>query len=180
VPIGSATRASSLAMVLVTATGFAGGGGWTAGRAPEPVVVDDAAVEAMTADPHAGHVPSDPGAPAPIAAATSHEHHAHHGPAAQTKTAATHHHSHDCEKGICRCDSRCPPRRSGPCGGVMRSCSGDRQDVGLGPGPLRPFLLSAMAVPAPGFDRLAPPNANFTPLTRALELFSPPPRASSI
>ena len=34
----------------------------------------------------------------------------------------------------------------------MRSCSGDRQDAGVGPGPLRPFLLSAVATLAPGFE----------------------------
>jgi hypothetical protein len=164
VRIAAAMRGSSLVMVFVTATGFAGAGGWTAGRTPEAVAVDDPA-------------------PAPAAAAApSHAHHAHHAPetAARTETGARHHHNHDCENGICRCDSRCPPRRSGPCGGTMRSCSGGGQDTGLGPGPIRPFLLSAVAVLAPGFDRLDRLDTDSTPLTLAREPFSPPPRSSSL
>jgi hypothetical protein len=163
VPITSANRASSLVMALVTATGFAGGGGWTAGRTmPAAVDVAPAAADAANPDAHAGHG----------------QHHGHH--AAHAPAGAAAHHSHDCEKGICRCDSRCPPRRSGPCGGAMRSCSGDGQDAGLGPGPMRPFLLSAVAELAPGFDRLARPDVASTPPSRALDVVSPPPRPSSI
>lgn len=62
----------------------------------------------------------------------------------------------------------------------MRSCSGDGQDAGLGPGPLRPFLLSAVAMLAPVDGRLDPQEAAFVPLTRTLEPVSPPPRPSSI
>jgi hypothetical protein len=173
-----ATRASSLLMVIVTATGFAGGGGWGVGRAPAPAAVDKDATPSPAVETHAGHVRADPAAA--TAAVPSHEHHAQHAPQSSAIPAGStaKHHSHDCEKGICRCDSRCPPRR--PCGGAMRSCSGDGQDAGLGPGPLRPFLLSAVAVLAPAFDRLARPDAASTPLTRALDVVSPPPRPSSI
>ena len=161
-----ATRASALVMVLVTSTGFAGGGGWSAGRTP------------------AAHAPSDASnaaAPAAAAAVASHEHHAHHAPtpAAHAKT-ASHHHGHDCENGICRCDSRCPPRRSGPCGGALRPCSGGGQEPAAGPGPVRPFLLSAFAVLAPTAGRLEPQEAVLVPLTRSLDPFSPPPRVSSL
>jgi hypothetical protein len=166
---------SSLVMVLVTATGFVGGGGWTAGRTSAPVAADEHAR-------HSGHVPSDAPAATTTAAQSHGEHHAHHTPQPSTARAdsAPKHHSHDCEKGICRCDSRCPPRRSGPCGGVLRPCSGAGQDAGLGPGPMRPFLLSAVAMLAPGFERIRPPDPPFVPVTRALEPVSPPPRASSI
>jgi hypothetical protein len=193
VPIVSATRASSLAVVLVTTTGFAGGGGWMAGRAPAPVAAVDVASVDEAAHEHAGHsghaaddsssakVP----APAPAAAESHGEHHAHHAhhapePSAARADSAPKHHGHDCEKGICRCDSRCPARRSGHCGGALRSCSGDGQDSGLAPGPLRPFLLSSVAVLAPGFEHLGQPDPPFVAVTRSLEPVSPPPRTSSI
>jgi hypothetical protein len=176
-------------MVLVTATGFVGGGGWTAGRASAPVAAEDEATvdEMMTADEHAGHsghatTDPAPSAPEPAAVPSPGEHHAHHTPAAAAARtdAARPQHDHDCEKGICRCDSRCPPRRSGPCGGALRPCSGGGQDTGLGSSPSRPFLLSAAAVLAPGDERLEPREAAFVLVTRALEPVSPPPRASSI
>ena len=62
----------------------------------------------------------------------------------------------------------------------MRSCSGEGQDAGLGPGSQRPFLLSAVAMLGPGFEHLTEPDPPFVAATRALEPVSPPPRTSSI
>lgn len=62
----------------------------------------------------------------------------------------------------------------------MRSCSGEGRDAGLGPAPLRPFLLSAVAMLAPGFEHLTQSDPPFVAVTRALEPVSPPPRTSSI
>jgi hypothetical protein len=168
VPVVSAIRASSLAMVLVTATTFVGGGGWMAGRTTDR---NDAAPA----------LPAPAAAPAPVVQGHgAHAHHAHHVEGPSTRPAAGRHHDHDCENGVCRCDSRCPPRRSGPCGGAMRSCQGAGDEAGLGPGPVRPFLLSAAFVPGPGFERLGPPDSPFVAVTRAPEPVAPPPRTSSI
>ena len=165
-PVVTATRASSLAMVLVTATTFIGGGGWMAGR---------------TTDRNDAVAPQ----PAPAPPVEVHgEHHGHHAPRATEPSAgpaaAGRHHDHDCANGVCRCDSRCPPRRSGPCGGAMRSCPGADDEAGLGPGPVRLFLLSAALVPGPGFERLDRPESPFVAVTRASEPVAPPPRTSSI
>lgn len=156
-------------MVFVTATTFVGGGGWMAGRATDR-------------NEAAPPLPVPAAAPAPVAQGHgAHAHHAHHAEGRSTRPAtAGGHHDHDCENGVCRCDSRCPPRRSGPCGGAMRSCQGAGDEAGLGPGPVRPFLLSASFVPGPGFERLGPPDAPFVAVTRASEPVAPPPRTSSI
>jgi hypothetical protein len=156
-------------MVLVTATTFVGGGGWMAGRTTDR---NDAAPA----------LPAPTAAPAPVVQGHgAHAQHAHHveGPSARP-AAAGRHHDHDCANGVCRCDSRCPPRRSGPCGGAMRSCQGAGDAAGLGPGPVRPFLLSAAFVPGPGFERLDRPESPFVAVTRASEPVAPPPRTFSI
>ncbi len=62
----------------------------------------------------------------------------------------------------------------------MRSCQGAGDEGGLGPGPVRPFLLSVAFVPGPGFERLDRPESPFAAVTRAPEPVAPPPRTFSI
>ena len=176
-------RASSLAVLLVVITGSVGGAGWTAGRQLRPAAGPDVVTADVTSghDAHAGHAGHEAhDAPAPRPAAEA-EHAGHHGHAApETAAGATRraHHDHDCENGVCRCDSRCPSRRSAPCGGALRSCPSGGEDAGATPGPARPFVLPAALVLAPQGGRLDLPDASFVPNGRALEPTSPPPRTS--
>jgi hypothetical protein len=165
--------ASAMTVLVVITTGFAGGGGWMSGRTSDRVPTADVPTADAPTDAHAGHHPQ--------AANDTSAHHSHHGPqAGPTENGGHKSHGHGCENGVCRCDSKCPPRRSGPCGGALRSCSGSGDEAGVGPGPARPFLLSASIRPQPVFDCTRRPDATFVPLTRDLEPVSPPPRTSAV
>jgi hypothetical protein len=167
-----ARRACSLAVLVVVTTGFAGGRGWVTGRVEASPIPEPPAEQHAGRDEHAGH-----GSQAADAAPAHHGHEGHHA----TPQAADGHksHGHDCENGVCRCDSKCPPRRSGPCGGALRSCSSSGDEAGAGPGPARPFLLAAGLGPRLIFDSTRLPDATFLRLSRDLEPVSPPPRTSA-
>jgi len=167
-----------MAVLIVTATSLLGGAGWAAGRTRRPVQasIEEKGATAEAARPaaavvtdahahhHAGH---PPGAAAPVAAAARHDAHGHG-------------HGHDCENGVCRCDSRCPPRRSGPCGGALRSCAGGDEDAAVGPEAARPFLLSARLHLRPALDSIRRSDPSSLPLSRDLEPVSPPPKTASV
>jgi hypothetical protein len=172
-------RVSSMTVLLAMTTGFVGGRGWMAGRSAGHTVAVPATVEA-----HAGHH-SETGNSTPPPAATVADAHPGHVPDAPDAArgddgADRKHHGHDCDKGVCRCDSRCPSRRSGPCGSALSPCHGGEDEAGANPGPVRPFLLPPAVLLQPVFERHGRPDVAFLPATRALEPSSPPPRTSSV
>jgi hypothetical protein len=182
---GRARRASAVAVLLATTAGFTGAGGWSAGGtgvlpAPEPPVT----VEPH--DTHRGHHGTAESDPPPAAVADAH--HAHHQPQgeetpqAAPAAAGGHgaHHGHDCKNGVCRCDSRCPSRRSRPCGDALSPCSGTGDDAAGNPGPVRPFVLPTVLRVAQALEGRHWPDVTIIPVACDLVPASPPPRASSL